>query len=75
MGGYCVLKFSEMLQAQGIRVSLAVMIEPPQISPPVPLNIERCINIFLSKDVLGGSHIKPATRLSGSLCELRSLAA
>jgi predicted alpha/beta hydrolase family esterase len=29
MGGYCVLKFSEMLQAQGIRVSLAVMIEPP----------------------------------------------
>ena len=65
MGGYCVLKFSEMLQAQGIRVSLAVMIEPPQISPPVPLNIERCINIFLSKDILGGSHIKPAKGYQG----------
>jgi hypothetical protein len=65
MGGYCVLKFSEMLQAQGIRVSLAVMIEPPQISPPVPLNIERCINIFLSKDILGGSHIKPAQGFQG----------
>jgi LysM domain len=65
MGGYCVLKFSEMLQAQGIRVSLAVIIEPPQISPPVPLNIERCINIFLSKDLLGGSHIKTAQGYQG----------
>jgi hypothetical protein len=65
MGGYCVLQFSEMLQAQGIPVSLAVMIEPPQISPPVPLNIERCINIFLSKDLLGGSHIKPAQGYQG----------
>ena len=65
MGGYCVLQFSQMLQAQGISVSLAVMIEPPQISPPVPLNIERCINIFLSKDLLGGSHIKPAQGYQG----------
>jgi hypothetical protein len=65
MGGYCVLQFSEMLRAQGIAVSLAVMIEPPQISPPVPLNIERCINIFLSKDVLGGSHIKTAQGYQG----------
>jgi len=65
MGGYCVLQFSEMLQAEGIAVSLAVMIEPPQISPPVPLNIERCINIFLSKDILGGSHIKPAKGYQG----------
>jgi hypothetical protein len=65
MGGYCVLKFSEMLQAQGIPVSLAVMIEPPQISPAVPVNIERCINIFLSKDLLGGSHIKPARGYQG----------
>jgi hypothetical protein len=65
MGGYCVLQFSEMLQAEGIAVSLAVMIEPPQISPPVPLNIERCINIFLSKDILGGSHIKTAKGYQG----------
>lgn len=65
MGGYCVLKFSELLQADGISVSLAVMIDPPQISPPVPLNIERCINIFLSKDVLGGSHIKTAQGYQG----------
>jgi hypothetical protein len=65
MGGYCVLQFSQMLQAQGISVSLAVMIEPPQISPPVPLNIERCINIFLSKDILGGSHIRTAQGYQG----------
>jgi hypothetical protein len=60
MGGFCVLKFSEMLQAENIPVSLAVTIDPPQVSPPVPSNIERYLNIFLSKSVLGGSHIKPA---------------
>jgi hypothetical protein len=60
MGGFCVLEFSQLLQAENIPVSLAVTIDPPQISPPVPSNIERYLNIFLSKSVLGGSHIKPA---------------
>jgi hypothetical protein len=60
MGGFCVLEFSQMLQAENIPVSLAVTIDPPQISPPVPSNIERYLNIYLSKSVLGGSHIKPA---------------
>ena len=60
MGGFCVLKFSEILQTENIPVSLAITIDPPQISPPVPPNIERYLNIFLSKSVLGGSHIKPA---------------
>ena len=60
MGGYCGLIFSEMLEAENIPVSLVVAIDPPKVSPDVPLNIERFINIFLSKSVLGGSHIKPA---------------
>jgi LysM domain len=60
MGGFCVLKFSEMLQAENIPVSFAVTIDPPQVSPPVPPNIERYLNMFLSKSVLGGSHIVPA---------------
>ena len=60
MGGYCALKFSEILQAENISVSLVFTIDPPQVSPPVPINIERYLNIFLSKSVLGGSHIKPA---------------
>ena len=59
MGGFCALIFSEMLEAENIRVSLVVTIDPPQVSPDVPLNIERYINIFLSKSVLGGSHMKP----------------
>lgn len=60
MGGFCVLKFSEILQTQNIPVSLAITIDPPQISPPVPPNIERYLNLYLSKSVLGGSHIIPA---------------
>jgi alpha-beta hydrolase superfamily lysophospholipase len=65
MGGYCALIFSEMLQAENISVSLVVTIDPPQISPDVPLNIERYINIFLSKSVLGGSHMKPKQGFRG----------
>jgi LysM domain len=60
MGGFCVLEFSQILQVNNIPVSLAVTIDPPQISPPVPSGIERYLNIYLSKSVLGGSHIKPA---------------
>jgi hypothetical protein len=59
MGGFCALIFSELLAAENIPVSLVVTIDPPQVSPDVPLNIERYVNIFLSKSVLGGSHMKP----------------
>ena len=59
MGGYCALIFSELLEAENIPVGLVVTIDPPQVSPDVPLNIGRYINIFLSKSVFGGSHMKP----------------
>jgi hypothetical protein len=59
MGGYCVLTFSEILEAEGIRVSLAVAIDPAHVTPSVPLNVDRFINIFLSKSVLGGGDVKP----------------
>lgn len=65
MGGYCALKFSELLEADNIPVSLVVTIDPPQISPDVPLNIARYINVFLSKSVLGGSHMKPKQGFRG----------
>ncbi len=58
MGGYCALIFSEILEAENIPVSFVVTIDPPQVSPEVPLNIERYLNIFLSKSVFGGSNIK-----------------
>jgi len=59
MGGFCALKFSEILEAQGIRVSLVVAIDPAHVTPNVPLNVDRFINIFLSTSVLGGGDVKP----------------
>jgi hypothetical protein len=59
MGGLCALQFAEMLQAENIPVSLVVTIDPAQISPPVPLNVERYINIFLSNSVLGSGDVVP----------------
>jgi hypothetical protein len=58
MGGYCSIIFSQMLGAENIPVSLVVTIDPAHVTPDVPLNVERFINIFLSKDVLGGGDVK-----------------
>ncbi len=59
MGGFCALKFAEILEAEGIRVSLVVAIDPAHVTPNVPLNVDRFINIFLSTSVLGGGDVKP----------------
>jgi hypothetical protein len=58
MGGYCSIIFSQMLEAEKIPVSLVVTIDPAHVTPDVPLNVERFMNIFLSKDVLGGGDVK-----------------
>jgi pimeloyl-ACP methyl ester carboxylesterase len=65
MGGLCAMKFSERLEAENIPVSLAVTIDPAHVTPDVPLNIERYINIFLSKSVLGGGDVKPKQGYQG----------
>jgi pimeloyl-ACP methyl ester carboxylesterase len=65
MGGRCALQFAEKLKDEGIPVSLVVTIDPAHMSPDVPSNVERFINIFLSKDVLGGGDIKPSKDFAG----------
>jgi pimeloyl-ACP methyl ester carboxylesterase len=65
MGGRCALEFSEKLRDEGIPASLVVTIDPAHLSPDVPLNVERFINIFLSKTVLGGGDIKPTLGFRG----------
>jgi LysM repeat protein len=65
MGGRCALQFSEKLKDEGIPVSLVVTIDPAHLSPDVPSNVERFINIFLSKDVLGGGNIQPSEGFPG----------
>jgi hypothetical protein len=65
MGGRCAVLFSEKLQEEGIPVSLVVSIDPAHLTPSVPTNVERFINIFLSKNVLGGGDIKPVEGFPG----------
>jgi pimeloyl-ACP methyl ester carboxylesterase len=65
MGGLCAVKIAEALEAQGIRASLVVAIDPAHVTPEVPLNVDRFINIFLSKDVLGGGDVKPKAGFRG----------
>jgi Thioesterase domain len=65
MGGFCAVKFAEILEAEGIRVNLVVAIDPAHVTPEVPLNVDRFINIFLSKDILGGGDVKPKAGFKG----------
>jgi hypothetical protein len=65
MGGFCAVKFAELLEAEGIRADLVVAIDPAHVTPDVPLNVDRFINIFLSKDVLGGGDVKPKAGFRG----------
>ena len=65
MGGFCAVKFAEILKAEGIRADLVVSIDPAHTTPEVPLNVDRFINIFLSKDVLGGGDVKPMPGFHG----------
>ena len=59
MGGFCAVKFAEILESEGIKADLVVAIDPAHVTPDVPLNVDRFINIFLSKSVLGGGDVKP----------------
>ncbi len=65
MGGFCAIKFAEILQAENIPVSLVVTIDPAHVTPDVPLNVERFINIFLAHNVLGGGDVVPAKGYQG----------
>src|SRR5258708_8212023 len=59
MGGYCTIKFSDILQEENIPLSLHVAIEPAHVTPSVPLNLERFFNIFLSETVLARGDLHP----------------
>ncbi len=65
MGGFCAVKFAEILETEGIRADLVVAIDPAHVTPDVPLNVDRFINIFLSKSVLGGGDVKPKPGYQG----------
>jgi pimeloyl-ACP methyl ester carboxylesterase len=65
MGGLCAVTFAEVLQGEGIRANLVVAIDPAHATSDVPLNVDRFINIFLSKDVLGGGDVKPKPGFRG----------
>jgi hypothetical protein len=59
LGGRCALEFAEKLQTENIPVSLIVTIDPAHLMPKLPMNVERYMNIFLARDVLGGGDVSP----------------
>jgi hypothetical protein len=64
-GGFCALQFAEKLRAENIPVSLIVTIDPAHLMPKLPMNVERYMNIFLARDVLGGGDVVPEKGYQG----------
>ena len=56
-GGDSAMAFAEVLNAADIPVSLLVTYDPTRIADSVPPNVERYINIFQSRNIMGGGDI------------------
>jgi len=65
VGAACALKFSDMLGAENIPVSLLVTTDPAKIAENVPANVERYINVFQSNSMLGGRDVMPGEGFQG----------
>jgi hypothetical protein len=65
LGGRCALEFAEKMRAENIPVSLIVTIDPAYLMPKLPMNVERYMNIFLARDVLGGGDVVPEKDFQG----------
>lgn len=57
MGGDSALAFAETLNAAGIPVSLLVTYDPTRIADNVSPNVERYINIYQSRSIMGGGDV------------------
>jgi len=56
-GGDSAMAFAEVLNAANIPVSLVVTYDPTRIADSVAPNVERYINIFQSRNMLGGGDV------------------
>jgi len=56
-GGDAALAFAEVLDAADIPVNLLVTYDPTRIADRVPPNVERYINIYQSRSVMGGGDV------------------
>ena len=57
MGGDSAVAFAEYLNAADIPVSLLVTYDPSRFAGNVPSNVERYINIYQSRSVMGGGNV------------------
>jgi pimeloyl-ACP methyl ester carboxylesterase len=57
MGGDSAVAFAEYLNAADIPVSLLVTYDPSRFAGDVPGNVERYINIYQSRSVMGGGNV------------------
>jgi hypothetical protein len=65
MGGDSAVAFAEVLNREKIPVSLLVTYDPTRIADDVPPNVERYINLYQSRNVMGGGNVTPGRGFHG----------
>jgi hypothetical protein len=64
-GAGAIIAIAEKLKAAGVPVALAVAFDPPRHADRVPNNVERFINLYQSRNLLGGGAVSPGTGFRG----------
>jgi hypothetical protein len=64
-GGDSAVAFAEVLNNAKIPVSLLVTYDPTRIADDVPANVERYINLYQSRNVMGGGNVTPGRGFHG----------
>lgn len=64
-GGDSAVAFAYALQSANVPVALLVTYDPTRIAADVPPNVERFINIYQSRNIMGGGDVTPAQGFHG----------
>jgi hypothetical protein len=64
-GADAIISISNKLKAAGVPVALAVAFDPTRGVGRVPTNVERFINLYQSRNFLGGGAVSPASGFRG----------
>jgi len=64
-GGDSAVAFAHQLNSVGIPVSLLVTYDPTRVAADVPPNVERFINVYQSRNIMGGGDVTPGHGFHG----------
>jgi LysM repeat protein len=69
-GGDSALAFAWQLNRSGVPVSLVVTYDPTRMASDVPPNVARFINVYQSRNIMGGGDVSPGREFRGHFASI-----